>query len=113
MLLSELLGLSVLDDEGRRVGTVIDVRLAVQVGHQDDAGPTQLFGFVVSPHSRSSYLGYERTDSTGPAMLSAILRWRHRGAFLAAWEDIARIEAHSVTLRSGHHRYSARLVDHH
>jgi hypothetical protein len=113
MLLSELLGLDVLDDGDRSVGTVIDVRLAVQAGHQNDAGPTQLLGFVVSPHTRSSYLGYERTDATAPALLAGVLRWRHRGAFLAAWEDVARIEKRSITLRSGYHRYSARLASHH
>jgi hypothetical protein len=111
MLLSELLGLDVLDDEGRSVGTVIDVRLAGPPAK--GAGPTQLLGFVVSPHTRSSYLGYERTDATAPAMISAVLRWRHRGTFLAAWEDVARIETRAITLRSGHHRYSARLASHH
>ena len=113
MFLSELLGLTVLDGGGSRVGTVIDVRLAVEAGHQNDAGPTQLLGFVVSPHTRSSYLGYERTDATAPAMLAGVLRWRHRDTFLAAWEDVARVEKRSITLRSGYHRFSARLASHH
>ena len=113
MLLSELLGCDVLDDEGHRVGTVIDVRLASRTVDENDVGPTQLLGFVVSPHTRSSYLGYERTDATAPAMLATILRWRHRDTFLAAWEDVARIETHSVSLRSGYHRCSARLTKQH
>jgi hypothetical protein len=113
MLLSELLGLDVLDDEGHPVGTVTDVRLAGTPGRDDGAGPTQLLGFVVSPHTRSSYLGYERTDAGAPAIIAALLRWRHRGTFLAAWEDVARIGTSSIALRSGYHRYSARLASHH
>jgi hypothetical protein len=113
MLLSELLGLGVLDDQGARVGSVTDVRLAGQPGREDGAGPTQLLGFVVSPHTRSSHLGYERTGATAPAMLSALLRWRHRGTFLAVWEDVARIDTQSIALRAGYQRYSARLASHH
>jgi hypothetical protein len=112
MLLSEMLGLPVDDHEGHPVGTVVDVRLGGQPGRTDGAGPTQLLGFVVSPHTRSSYLGYERTDVTAPAMISGIVRWRHRGTFLATWGDVARIGAHSITLRSGYRRYSARLASH-
>ena len=39
------------------------------------------------------------------------LRWRHRGTFLAAWEEVARVEMNCVTLRPGFRRYSARLMD--
>jgi hypothetical protein len=30
-----------------------------------------------------------------------LARWRHRGTFLARWQDIARIEVHDVALRDG------------
>jgi predicted component of type VI protein secretion system len=46
-------------------------------------------------------------------MLSALLRWRHRGTFLAVWEDVARIDTQSIALRAGYERYSARLASHH
>lgn len=113
MLLSDLLGLDVRDRDGTPVGTVIDVRLGGRHNGRDGVGPMQLVGFVVSPHTRSSYLGYERTDVTAPAVISTILRWRHRGTFLAAWADVGRIDDHSITLRPGYHRYSARLSTHH
>jgi sporulation protein YlmC with PRC-barrel domain len=113
MLLSDLLGLDVRERGGTPVGTVIDVRLGGRRGAIDGVGPMRLVGFVVSPHTRSSYLGYERTDVTAPAVISTILRWRHRGTFLAAWADVGRIDDHSITLRPGYRRYSARLSPHH
>jgi hypothetical protein len=108
MLLSDLLKLEVLEPDGTRVGTVIDVRLAAPPDDHQQV-PTTVWGFVVSPHTRLSYLGFERTDVNAPRMLAALLRWRHRGTFLAAWEDVARIDASSVTLRDGYRKYSARL----
>ena len=98
MLLSDLLGLQVVDAQSRRVGTVIDVRLAAPQD-PDQQVPTRLLGFVISPNTRSSYLGYERTDIAAPWLLAAVLRWRHRGTFLAAWDDIARVGSNALTLR--------------
>jgi sporulation protein YlmC with PRC-barrel domain len=113
MLLSDLLGLDVRDSDGTPVGTVIDVRLGGRHDTGDGVGPMRLVGFAVSPHTRSSYLGYERTDVTAPAVISAILRWRHRGTFLVAWADVGRIDDHSITLRRGYRRHSARLATPH
>jgi hypothetical protein len=112
MLLSELFELTVVDVDGRHMGTVTDVRLAGP-SRKHGVGPTEVLDFVISPHTRSSYLGYERTNANAPALLSTLFRWRHRGTFLASWEDVARIDGHSITLRDGYHRFSARLDSHH
>jgi hypothetical protein len=56
-----------------------------------------------------SFLGYERSDANAPIVLAALLRWRHRGTFLAAWEDVAKIGTNLVRLRPGYTRYSAVL----
>ncbi len=109
MQLSEILGLAVLDAEASRVGTVVDVRVLVRGDLDESPEPPQLFGLVVSPRTRSSYLGYERSAARRPAMLAALLRWRHRGTFLALWEDVARIDAESVCLRTRFSRYSSTL----
>jgi sporulation protein YlmC with PRC-barrel domain len=103
MQLSELLGLPVRDDGGHFLGTVIDARVAL--GERADQ-PPQLVGVLVSPRSRASFLGYERTETTQPRVLSAILRWRHRGTFLASWEHVGRIDADTVRLRKGYVRFS-------
>jgi hypothetical protein len=66
---------------------------------------------VISPRTKSSYLGYERSAADAPAMLAALLRWRHRGTFLAGWDDVARVGSDLVKLRSGYTRYSPVLRD--
>jgi sporulation protein YlmC with PRC-barrel domain len=111
MQLSRLLGLRVIDAGSHSVGTVVDVRLAI-VGDPGHDPPTpRVVGLVISPRTKSSFLGYERSHATSPVMLAALLRWRHRGTFLAAWDDVARIGSDLVRLRAGYTRYSAVLRD--
>jgi hypothetical protein len=38
--------------------------------------------------------------------MAAWLRWRHRGTFLAIWEDIGAVEPPVFRLRAEFHRYS-------
>jgi hypothetical protein len=44
-------------------------------------------------------------------VLAALLRWRHRGTFLALWDDIGRVDTTSISLRAGFQRYSSTLRD--
>ena len=67
MQLSEMLGLSVHDAAGRRLGTVTDVRLALSSDPDGHPGPPSVFGLVVSPRTGSSYLGYELSQVRSPA----------------------------------------------
>jgi sporulation protein YlmC with PRC-barrel domain len=111
MLLSELLGLRVVDAAQRRVGTVVDVRLTISGDLENDPPTPRVLGLVISPRTRSSFLGYERAQADAPVMLAAVFRWRHRGTFLAAWDDVAIVGADLVRLRAGYTRYSALLRD--
>ena len=111
MQLSELLELPVRDAAGQQVGTVVDVRLAIDGDLDDRPDEPALFGLIISPHTQSSYLGYERSDPRRPTLLAALLRWRHRGTFLALWHDIALVSTESVVLRQGFERYSPVLRD--
>jgi hypothetical protein len=111
MQLSELLGLRVVDAGHHQVGTVVDVRLTIAGDPHHDPPPPRVLGLVVSPRTQSSYLGYERSTAKSPAMLAALLRWRHRGTFLAAWEDVARVDEDRVVLRPQYTRYSPVLRD--
>ncbi|HEX2212785.1 MAG TPA: PRC-barrel domain-containing protein [Mycobacterium sp.] len=111
MRVSELLGLRVVDAGSRPVGTVTDVRLVVAGELADHPPAPRMLGLIVSPRTAASYLGFERSGATAPAMLAAIARWRHRGTFLAAWEDIAAVGSDRVTLRAGYTRYSSVLRD--
>jgi hypothetical protein len=110
MQLSRLLGLQVLDAGSHPVGTVIDVRLAISGDPEQNPPTPRVVGLVISPRTKSAFLGFERSSATAPVMLAAIARWRHRGTFLAAWDDVARIGSEQVRLRPGYTRYSAVLT---
>ena len=109
MQLSRLLGLRVVDAGHHPIGTVVDVRLTFTGDPQDDPPMPRIQGLVISPRTTSSYLGYERTDANAPLLVAALMRWRHRGTFLAGWEDVARIGSDALTLRAGYTRRSATL----
>jgi hypothetical protein len=111
MILGDLLGADVYDDGGARLGRVADARFVVDGAPQQLMAGARLLGLVVSPHSASSFLGYERTPLSQPWPLPQMLRWRHRGSFLVLWEDIARIGAASVRLRAGFTAYTPELDD--
>jgi sporulation protein YlmC with PRC-barrel domain len=111
MQLSKLLGLRVIDAGHHTVGTVVDVRLTFTGDPQDNPPAPRVQGLVISPRTNDSYLGYERTDANAPLMLAALMRWRHRGTFLAEWKDVARVGADVLTLRAGFTRHSAALRD--
>jgi hypothetical protein len=98
MLLSDLLGAEVFAP--RFVGFVSDVRFILDPTSTDQPTPTaRLYGLVVSPHARSSSLGFERSGVRSPRMLANIVRWRHRGSFLVVWPDVLRLEERRVQLR--------------
>jgi len=106
MQLSELLGLPVCYSDGTPLGTLIDVRLRVTGAMDDRPEPPQVFGLIVSPHSKSSYLGYERRRVDQPWAIARLLRWRHRGTFLALWRDVDNVSGDRLTLRRGASKYS-------
>ena len=108
MILTDLLGSRVFGPEF--LGYVTDARFVLDPPSADQPMPiARLFGLVVSPHARSSSLGFERIDVRSPWPIAAAVRWRHRGAFLVAWDDIARIDTRRVQLRSNFTRRSSLL----
>lgn len=109
MILSDLMQAPVLDADGTRLGRVIDARFVVDGAPGPLLSEARLDGFIVSAHSGSSFLGYERSDEKSPWLIARFLRWRHRGAFLVRWEDVARISQTGVSLREGYRRYEPGL----
>ena len=109
MILSDLLGKDVIDDDGSQAGHLVDVRFAVD--NPEAVGSATLVGFVVSPYSRTSYLGFERSGVSQPWLLSTLLGWRHRDSFLVLWRDVRMITESSVHLREGFEKYDPRLPD--
>lgn len=136
MILGDLLDVRVLDHAGEPVGYVVDVRLAVeldedadqrdadrehadpdeqplaqQVRRRDAVGDLQVVGLLVSPHTASSFLGYERGRMRSPWLIAALVRWRHRGTFLVSWDQIATIDNDTVSLAPGFDRLQPTLPE--
>ncbi|WP_022910792.1 PRC-barrel domain-containing protein [Aestuariimicrobium kwangyangense] len=109
MNLNDLLGRHVFNDAGERLGTVVDARfrfLPPSVGGPEEA---ELVGLVVSPHSRSTFGGFQRSNANAPWMVNAWMRWRHRGSFLVDWAQVARVEGNRLVLRPDFERLDATL----
>jgi hypothetical protein len=135
VILGDLLDAAVLTADGEMVGHVVDVRLALemldddvdepsqdrehidpdeqplagQVRRRDAVGGAEVVGLLVSPHTGSSFLGYERTGVRSPWPIAAIVRRRHRGTFLVAWEQVADVGAGEVRLADGFERLDPTL----
>lgn len=109
MILSDVLGHRVEDADGAAVGYVIDARFVVDGSPGQLLADARLDGFVISPHSRRSYLGYERSAVNAPAVINAIVRWLHRGTFYVQWDAVHLIGADVVRLRPGYRRFDPAL----
>lgn len=111
MILSDLLDAPVRDAAGEHVGYVVDVRFVLDgapAGPGTLAAP-RLHGLLVSPRTGTSFLGYERRDVRAPWPVAQLVRWRHRGTFLAHWTDVAAVDGAGVHLAPGARRFDATL----
>jgi hypothetical protein len=111
MILGDLLGTPVHDAAGLRLGRVADARFTINGPPGQLLADARLLGLIVSPHSASSFLGYERTGLARPWPIAHLLRWRHRGSFLVLWADIDMIGTDTVRLREGFTAYNPALND--
>jgi hypothetical protein len=105
VIITELLGARVYGPDF--LGFVSDVRFRLDT--ESIGQPAQLYGIIVSPHARSSSLGFERSGVRSPWPIAALVRWRHRGSFLAHWRDIERIDIKRIQLREGFEHGSPEL----
>jgi len=111
MILSDLLGSPVLTADGERLGEVVDARLALDGPPDGLLAAARLYGLVVSPHSHSSFAGYERTGVDAPALIARFLSWRARGSVLVLWTDLASFSDDVIRLKPGAALYSPRLSE--
>lgn len=110
MILSDVLGATVVDADGLVLGRVVDARFVIDGAPSVPLAQARLVGLLVSPSRRGSFLGYERQEDDRPWVLARLLRWWHRGGFLVHWEDVARLDDQRVVLRAGYRAFSPALV---
>jgi hypothetical protein len=105
VIITDLLGARVFGPHF--VGYVSDARFTLDIASA--SRPARLYGIVVSPHARSSSLGYERSGVRSPWPIAALVRWRHRGSFLVRWDDIERLDRGRIKLRPGFTKVASQL----
>lgn len=101
MILGDLLDLPVLGPDGDHLGFVIDARFVLDGAPGPSLAAARLHGLLVSPRTRTSMLGYERTGVRAPALIGAVLGWVHRGTFLVRWTEVESATGGSFVLRLG------------
>lgn len=102
MILSDLLGSAVIGADGGRLGWVTDVRFELEPDLEGVPDEAALVGFIISPRTKSSSFGYERSQVNAPFVIARLLEWRHRGSFLVNWADVAAIGQKRLLLRAGY-----------
>ena len=95
--LSQLLGMPVLNLAGEEIGHVNDVRL-VGTSASDKPAVLRAQGVVVADRFVGSLLGYDRRAEHGPWAVRSVVRWIHRGARLAPWDAVQRVDWAKGTL---------------
>jgi hypothetical protein len=105
VIISDFLGSRVYGQDF--LGFVSDVRFMLESGPVSQEA--QFYGIIVSPHARSSSLGFERSGVRSPWPIAALVRWRHRGSFLVRWGDIELLDIDRIQLRPGFERRSPEL----
>jgi sporulation protein YlmC with PRC-barrel domain len=101
MRVSDLVGATVADGDGRTLGYVTDVRLA-QVGPvRGTLAELEVESLIVSKRHAGSLFGYERDITHGPWLVRRLALWLHREAFLLPWGDVSDVDdsAKRITAR--------------
>jgi sporulation protein YlmC with PRC-barrel domain len=111
MLLAELLDTPVTTAEGDRLGYVIDLRFLLEPAGRSSMGAARLHGLLVSPRTRTPFLGFERTGARSPWLVAGVLRRLHRGTFLVRWADVVEVGSTRLVLRDGFERWSPLLPE--
>ena len=90
-LLSDLLGAAVVDDSGRSVGTVLELRARPIEQTGLEVGRLQVMSLVFGPHRLGGELGYTTVKDQGPRLLARAFRWWHRRDHETQWNDVEAI----------------------
>src|SRR5207248_1432503 len=99
MRLSDLVGAEVLDERGRSIGHVQDVRMIQDGPIQGAFGAAlRLQGFVVGRPKLGARLGLDRAGVKGPWLLKAFFGWLRTDLY-AGWDRVRSIEEGRIRIR--------------
>jgi hypothetical protein len=84
----------------------LTIRLSGAGDLDDSPSAPTLFGLVVSPRTRSSYLGYERIRGKPADGVGGVVEVASPRHIPGALEDIGAVEPPVIRLRAEFHRYS-------
>jgi sporulation protein YlmC with PRC-barrel domain len=90
--LSELLRLPVVDEGGRELGHVNDVRLAPTGRVKGVFAELAVVALIVADRHSGSLLGYDRRADQGPWLVRVIVRALHRRAGLVRWSSVRQVD---------------------
>ena len=99
MRLSDLLGAEVVDQAGRRVGRVHDVRLVQDGPMMGGFGAAlRVGGLLVGRRAVGARLGYERRRMKGPLPVKLLLGWLDHDGRYVDWERVRRVEPDRILI---------------
>jgi hypothetical protein len=99
MRLTDLLGASVIDEDGRSLGVVIDVRLVQDGPPQGTFGAAfRVHGFVVARTSVGAHLGFDRANVRGPWLLKALFGVVQGRPRYAEWSRVRSLEPRLIRI---------------
>lgn len=110
MRLTDLLGATVVDGQGRSLGVVTDVRLVQDGPLQGTFGAAfRVHGLVVGRTSVGAHLGFDRTKVRGPWLLKALFGAVQGRPRYADWSCIRSIEPRLIRIaaRAGNLPFAA------
>jgi hypothetical protein len=100
MRLTDLLGAKVVDERGRSLGVVTDVRLVQDGPVQGSFGAAlRVHGFVIGRHLVGAHLGFDRASVHGPWLLKAFFTALQGESRYADWSQVYSIEPHLLRMK--------------
>ena len=100
MNLSDFLGASVRDADGRALGAVRDVRLVQDGPIQGTFGASlRVQGLIVGDMAVSSRLGYDRAGVRGPWLVAKVVSRLQRDARWVPWDEVEAVTSTTIQLR--------------
>ena len=99
MRLTDLLGVEVIDQEGRSAGQVHDVRLVQDGPLVGGFGASlRVAGLVVGGRGIGARLGYQRRKVRGPWLVKLLFHWLSRDGRYVEWDRVQTVQPDRILI---------------